>query len=123
VPPSSIRVNVLNGTGTQGKAAETGQALRGVGFIIGQVTNADSKDYAETIVRHGPARADSARTVAAAIPGSKLELDPALGNRVVVVVGQNYKGVRAVKVAGAPTTKPKEPAVTAADDPCAKSAT
>jgi LCP family protein required for cell wall assembly len=122
VAPGNIRVSVLNGTATPGKAAEASRALRGVGFLIGQVTNADNKAHKTTLVRHGPGRADSAKTVAAAIPGSKIELDQSLGNKVVVVVGTNYSGVKAVKVTGAPSTKPKPPAVTAADDPCAKPA-
>jgi hypothetical protein len=53
----------------------------------------------QTVVRHGPDRADSARTVAAALPGATVELDPALDGVVVVVVGSSYGGVQPVTIA------------------------
>jgi LCP family protein required for cell wall assembly len=68
VAPAAIRVRVRNGNGVSGQAKTTSEALRGIGFVITGATNADNTDYTETVVRHGPEKADSARTVAAAIP-------------------------------------------------------
>jgi len=122
VPPAAIKVRVRNGNGISGQAKTTSEALRGIGFVITGATNADKTDYAETVVRHGPDKADSARTVVAAIPGSRAEPNASLGSTIDVVVGANYAGVRpvAVKAPGAsakPKAKPKAP-VTASDDLC-----
>ena len=66
---------------------------------------------------------DSARTLAAAIPGSVVRLDPALTATLEVVVGADYTGTKAVTVTAAPPKTPTaspSPAVrTAAEDPCA----
>ena len=72
---------------------------------------------------HGPDRADSARTVAAAIPGAVTQLDPTLEIALEVVVGRSYAGVVPVTVTGggpaAPAPAPSaSPVVTAAQDPC-----
>jgi hypothetical protein len=76
------------------------------------------------VVLHGPDRADSARTLAAAIPGATTELDPSLTRTLEVVVGASYDGTRPVTVTG---EQPAEEApaasapavVSAASDPCA----
>ena len=123
VPPSSIRVRVLNGTDINGFARKAGGDLTGVGFRVTEVTDADAHNYQDTIVRYGPDRADSARTLAAAIPGSKLQLDQSLTRTLELVVGRSYAGARKVTVAQPTAPQPgstKKPAVTtAADDPCA----
>lgn len=98
VKPSRIRLRVLNGTATNGFARRAATDLAGVGFQIVTTGTADSASYAKTIVRYGPAKADSARTVAAAIPGSSLQLDQTLGSTIEVVVGANYNGALAVTV-------------------------
>ncbi len=127
VAPSHIRLRVLNGNGTPGSARQAASDLAAVGFQIVRTGDADSESYAETIVRYGPSKADSARTVAAAIPGSSLQLDQTLGSTIEVVVGQNYSGARPVSVSS-PTSTPSAPAsptssasplktTTAADEP------
>ena len=126
VAPSKIRVKVLNGSGTKGQAARAADDLREVGFRIDSVGNADAEDYADTIVRYGPSREDSARTLAAAIPGSKLQLEQSLRGTLELVVGKSYNGARQVTVS-TPTQAPKPspgtttppPTTSAADDPCA----
>jgi len=125
VAPSRIRVDVLNGTGTKGFARDAADMLREQRFVIGEVANADLSTYDATEVRYGPDRLDSARTVAAAIPGSKLVPDPSLGRTIVVVVGADFTEVKPVRIAPAPATRGPAGASasaapkTAADDPCA----
>jgi LCP family protein required for cell wall assembly len=51
-----------------------------------------------TIIQYGPARADSARTLAAAIPGARLKRVASLGNTIQVIVGSSWKGAKKVKV-------------------------
>jgi LCP family protein required for cell wall assembly len=107
VRPSRIRLKVLNGTGVAGTARKAGEDLAGVGFQVLGTGDADASSYATTIVRHGPSKADSARTVAAAIPGSSTQLDQTLGSTIEVVIGANYTGAREVVVrTAAPTTAP-----------------
>jgi hypothetical protein len=124
VAPESIRVKVLNGAGVSGLGRRAAGDLEGVGFqIVGAPENRGTSQQG-TVVLHGPDRADSARTLAAAIPGATTELDPTLTRTLEVVVGASYDGARPVTVTGeAPA--PEEPAasappvVTAAADPCA----
>lgn len=127
VAPASIRVQVFNGAGIQGLARRAADDLERVGFqLVGAPGNRGSS-AASTVVLHGPDKADSARTLSAAIPGSTTELDPALERTLHVVIGADYSGAKQVSVDGAPPTQaapPQTPAsappvVTAAQDPCA----
>jgi LCP family protein required for cell wall assembly len=107
VTPSAIRLEVRNGTDRAGLAAETADALRGVGFTVTGTANADRSDVEASVVLHGSGRADSARTVAAAVPGAEVRQDDGVGeNGLVLVVGSDFSGVRGVTVA----PRPAEPA-------------
>ena len=110
VPPDRIRLRVLNGNGLPGAAGQAAEDLRGVGFQIVATGDADASSYETTIVRHGPSKADSARTTAAAIPGASLQLDQTLGSVVEVVIGRNYAGARQVTITPR-TATPSSPAV------------
>jgi hypothetical protein len=95
---------VRNATSTQGLAAGVANQLSTIGFRISGTGNAPAGSNANvTVVRYGPARVDSARTVAAAVPGATLQLDPSLGGSIQVVVGANFHGVRRV-VVSSPTS-------------------
>jgi len=48
-----LRVEVLNGSGADGKAQEVAELLRSKGYLVARVTNADNFDYHETeIIDH-----------------------------------------------------------------------
>jgi LCP family protein required for cell wall assembly len=115
VAPSAVRVRVLNGTGQDGVARQAAADLTRLGFHVVDVADADSADYAETVVRHGPAKAESSSTVGAAVPDSKQQLDGSLEGVVELVIGRNYHGTRPVQVSARP--RPGS-AITAADNPC-----
>jgi LCP family protein required for cell wall assembly len=120
IPPSSVAVAVLNAAGKQGLAAQVASNLSSIGFHISRTGNAPAgSNPAATVVRYGPARADSARTVAAAIPGAKLQPDSALGSGLQVLVGSNFHGVQRVVVAS-PSAHPSNGLQirTAAQDVC-----
>jgi hypothetical protein len=70
------------------------------------------------VIQYGPSRADSARTVAAAVPGATLRADASIGNRINVMLGTNYKGTRKVTVTPAASSTPKIQTRTAVDNPC-----
>ncbi len=74
IPPSSISVDVRNSTDTNGLAAKAAQDLTSVGFRVSGTSNSPAgADPEATVVRYGPSRADSAKTLAAAVPGAQAE--------------------------------------------------
>ncbi|MBG0828019.1 LCP family protein [Planomonospora sp. ID67723] len=108
VPPSRISVRVLNGTLITGLGARTRQELLKAGFLVPEPAgDTQRRDHKETIIRHGPGREDSARTLAAALPGADVRLAEDLGDRIEVITGQKYPGVKKVTVEEAsPTPSP-----------------
>lgn len=124
VPPSQIRVTVLNGSGVARRAATAADELRGVGFRVASTGNADRSDYDVTTIRYAPGDEAAAATLAASLRSAKTQPGPARADTLTVIVGHNYTPPVAVQVAGtggprpAPT-KSTTPVKTAADDPCA----
>jgi LCP family protein required for cell wall assembly len=127
VPASAVRVRVYNGTSQAGLAAKASDDLRAAGFIVATPRTRNTGATA-TVVRYGPTRADSARTLAAAVPGAELVADPTLGSTVELIVGSGYTGAHAVEVTpptSAPPSAPPtasvapSPPVTAQDLSCA----
>jgi hypothetical protein len=116
VAPDDISVKVLNATSSAGLAATVSQALAGVGFLPGGTGDAPAGSNPKTtIVLYGPTRAGSAKTVAAAVPGSIKQKDTALGNGIELLVGSNYSGVKHVTISNSTAT----PTVrTGASNPC-----
>jgi hypothetical protein len=102
VPPSQIGVTVENGVGRNGLAGDVTQALGQQGFRTGVPGPADSTGYATSEVRYADGNKAAAQTVAAAIPGSVLKLDPSVTSGIVLVVGANYSSVGSVTL-GTPT--------------------
>ena len=126
VRPGAIRIRVFNGTDTQGLGRRAAADLTKVGFILVEAPGNRGVGTKQTVVRHGPSKADSARTLSAAIPGSITQEDPTLGRTLEVIVGSDYSGARAVTVkppaakpAGGGTASAAPKPRTAAEDPCA----
>jgi LCP family protein required for cell wall assembly len=117
VAPERIRVQVFNGSDVPGKGTQAAADLEKLGFLVGEPSNR-SEGAGQTVVRHGPDRVDSARTVAAAIPGAVVELDPALGGVVEVIAGSAYDGAQPVTVTGPVQAAPPVESTTAEADPC-----
>jgi LCP family protein required for cell wall assembly len=116
VAPGNIAVQVLNATSTRGRAASVSQALAAVGFMVSGTGDAPAGSSPKaTVVLYGPTRADSAKTVNAAVPGSIKREDSSLGNGIELLVGSSYSGVKHVKV----TSSTNTPTVrTGASNPC-----
>ncbi len=108
VPPDSVAVDVLNGTGTTGLAGTVADLMRAEGFAVGAVGN-EPGTVNETVVRHGPDALEPARTVAAAVPGAVLVPSDSIGDTVQLVVGPGYSTVVPVTV-GSVTPAPDVPA-------------
>ena len=125
VAPGSIQVRVFNGAGIPGLGRRASQDLEGVGFqIVGAAADRGS-DATETVVLHGPDKADSARTLAASIsPRATTRLDETLERTLEVVIGTDYETAKPVTIGApkpvpAPGSSEPPPVVTAASDPCA----
>ncbi|MFN8147369.1 MAG: LCP family protein [Candidatus Nanopelagicales bacterium] len=116
VSPSTIRVQVLNGTSTAGLGAKAAGDLAAVGFgMAGAPGNAPAQVGEQTVVAFDPRFDQSAKTVAAALPGSKLTSKPGLGRTIQVTVGTSYQKAQKVTVAKATSTSTPR---TAAQDVC-----
>lgn len=115
IPPSNIRVRVLNGSGAEGQAREVGAALGEVGFNVAGLGQADSFRYTDSVIAYGPGQLDKAKVVQSKIMGgSKLQEDLSLRSiDVVVITGGNYGGV----VGSAATATTAAPATTAPAKP------
>jgi LCP family protein required for cell wall assembly len=119
VAPDQIRVEVLNGAGVPGLGARAAADLGKVGFVVVGAPGNRPGEATGTVVRHGPDKADSARTLAAAVPGATVEEDRQLDRTLQLVVGSAYSTAVPVTVAGSAPPPPAEPAPdTASSDPC-----
>ncbi len=124
VPPSSVRVRVLNGAGVKGLGARAAADLAGAGFAVqGAPGNAATSSAAATVVRYDPRWSRSIKTVLAAVPGATAQPVPGLGATMEVVVGRSWKGATKVTVAAAAPAASGSPApslqtTTAAQDIC-----
>ena len=123
VRPGAIRVHVYNGSGVNGLGRKAAGDLGNIGFQTVGTPETRGSGASTTVIRYGSSKADSARTLAAALPGATLQAAPELGNVLEVVVGSSYTDAKAVTVtpptAAAPTTSPSPKVITALDDPCA----
>jgi len=125
VAPANVRVSVFNASGVNGLGRKAAQDITAVGFQnIGIPQTRGPGGATQTVILHGPDKADSARTLQAAVPGSVLQLDPSLGRTLQLVVGTSYTGAQKVTVSSQPTgptgTKPTTPVQTAQDNPCTR---
>ncbi|MBB2742590.1 LCP family protein [Microbispora sp. NBRC 16548] len=99
IPPGRISVKVLNGTLITGLGATTKARLVEAGFMVpSSPGDTARRDFTTTVIRYPPGREDSARTVAAAIPGAELREQPDVTG-IEVVVGQKNHDVKKVTVA------------------------
>ncbi len=117
VAPGSISLRVLNATNTNGLASRAANALASLGFGISGTGNAPKgSSTSATVVQYGPNRADSAKTVAAAVTGSTQQEVSSLGDKIQLVVGSSYEGVKPVKISSGSASQPT--VTTGASNPC-----
>lgn len=98
VAPQQIRVQVENGTLTAGLGRKVDRALAATGFRTTRVpVNARDRGAGRTVIAHDPRWDRSAKSLAAALPGSSLRVVRGQGPVLKVVVGADYQGVRKVR--------------------------
>jgi LCP family protein required for cell wall assembly len=123
VAPAQVQVEVFNGSGTPGLAAQTQAGLEGAGFVVTGTGNADSSDYTRTEIRYAAGDEARATTLAKAIPGAKKKQSAdATSGTVQLVLGSDFNGIgKAVTQQPAATTASSSAgadARTAADTSC-----
>ena len=116
-PPSEVSIEVLNGNGTLGAAADATYLLGQRGYQALNGSNADSFDYFHTTILYDGAQADgkaAADGVAALFGDAEIEEAPAdagLTTTLRVILGKTFQGTLGPAPADS-TPKHEPPAVT-----------
>lgn len=97
-PPSKIQVNVLNGTTTKKLAKKVARQLKKQGFVVREVGNADTTDFAQTTVLYDPNWDESAKTVIAAMDAQDSKKVKKQGAVIDVIVGSDFDAVQSVEI-------------------------
>ncbi|WP_217242323.1 LCP family protein [Streptomyces sp. AC555_RSS877] len=102
VAPQQIRVQVENGTATAGLGKRVDAALAATGFRTTRlpVNAADrtvKRTVKRTVVAYDPGWDRSAKSLAAALPGSELRAVKGLGATLKVIAGTDFREVRRVR--------------------------
>ncbi|MGC9542642.1 LCP family protein [Streptomyces sp. UG1] len=98
VDPRQIQVQVENGTKENGLGERVDTALAKTGFrTTGSPVFATDRDLKRTVVAHDPGWDRSAKSLAAALPGSELRAVKGLGPTLKVIVGADFEQVRKVR--------------------------
>jgi LCP family protein required for cell wall assembly len=98
VEPRRIRVQIYNGTHTDGLGRKVDDALRAIGFNTTRTPlNGASREIRRTYVLYDPRWDRSARSLAAALPGSELRKSKGQGPTLKVVAGRDFKAAAPVR--------------------------
>ncbi|GLW51878.1 LytR family transcriptional regulator [Streptomyces sp. NBRC 14336] len=98
VAPQQIRVQVENGTATEGLGRRVDAALAATGFrTTGMPVNAADRTVKRTVVAYDPRWDRSAKSLSAALPGSELRAVKGLGPTLKVIAGSDFERVRKVR--------------------------
>jgi LCP family protein required for cell wall assembly len=97
VPPSQVKVKVLNAAGTKGLAGRAADDFAKAGFsVVGSPGNAPQQNLETTVIRYDPRWSRSVKTVQAALPGATLQQVKGLGGTFEVYLGSSYSGLTKV---------------------------
>jgi LCP family protein required for cell wall assembly len=104
VAPRQIKVQVYNGTSKDGLGTQVDAALRATGFDTTRAPLTEpSLKAAGTVVEYDPRWDRSAKSLAAALPGSTLRAVPRQGATLRVIVGKDFAHVAPVRAEPAPS--------------------
>ena len=97
IDPSTIHIDVRNGSGVRGQGAKMAAQLRKIGFLIASVGNADSFSYPATEIHvHSTATPLAGERIRAALAMKTATVqpdatsNPAFASDVTVIVGRDY---------------------------------
>ncbi len=120
--PSTVTVQVINDTNTNGLEKTNAEALQAAGFKT-EIPPASSDVVAKTLIRYAPGQEAAAKALQAQVPGAVLEATSEVDS-VTLVLGENKVQVKSLMPTPAPSSasasaKPgvsNSPAVTTAAD-------
>jgi LCP family protein required for cell wall assembly len=124
VPPTRINVRVYNASGVTGLGRRTATELAAAGFgLAGPARSASTSGEMQTRIRYDPRWDESVKTLAAALPGARLERASGLGATFEVLVGASQTAVTPVTVrtpvaSASPGPAPSLPPRTASHTAC-----
>ncbi|HEX2191677.1 MAG TPA: LCP family protein [Acidimicrobiales bacterium] len=109
--PGDVRVRVLNGKGTEGAAADAGEALEKIGFTVADRGDADSYTYARTLIRYARGQQGKAQLLQRHLSGGAVLREDASLRTVdaVLTLGADYAGTRDQPAASAPAPRAAAP--------------
>lgn len=115
LPPSQIKIEVLNGAGIAGIARRTSEELKAAGFDVVAVGDASGRVSA-TRIEHGPLRVAGANTLSAWLGGVELVETPGSGEVLRLTIGPDTPRPKSPNgQAGAPSQKDDPDAVGVTD--------
>ena len=98
VPPSRVRVRVLNASGVPGQAQRVADQLREQGYKVIAVGNAPGGTGSRTKVLFGPGAGPAAATLAGIVPGARPAPKTAgAANVVDLIIGSNWTALKSVR--------------------------
>jgi len=98
VAPSSISVDVENGTARKGLAHKVAAKLTAQGYNVVGIGNAPTTGYLTSVVKYGPGKVQSSQTLHASVPGSIRRTDPTASTTLTLIVGADYTKVKKVTI-------------------------
>ncbi|HEY0811818.1 MAG TPA: LCP family protein, partial [Pseudonocardia sp.] len=109
--PADLKVQVRNASERPGLAAKIADTLRGLGFGVGDVSNA-AQPTPQTLIRYSPDQTGAAELLAATVPAATTVPDPGATGVLQLVLGRTFDGV-----VRAPTSAPAETAAGSSPTP------
>lgn len=99
--PAETSVRVLNSTTRPGLASSVAKTLKGRGYVINAVGNAQSgaAGASPAVIVYGAGGVERARAVAAQVAGAKLRGDARASTTVDLIIGDKFTAVRSAKQA------------------------
>jgi polyisoprenyl-teichoic acid--peptidoglycan teichoic acid transferase len=112
IPPASISIRVLNGSGVSGQAAETSGGLGNVGFVV--LDTGDGARLGTTTIQYASGEKDKADVIARYLSGPVREVqDSALkGVDAIVTTGTSFQGVNSTGTTTSTSTTSTVPQTT-----------
>jgi len=89
IPPRTVALDVLNGSGAGGLEYTVAAVLQQDGFKVKRTGNASSQNVTQTLIKYHTGQLDKARLLASKVHGSALEEVPGTG-QITLVLGSNY---------------------------------
>jgi LCP family protein required for cell wall assembly len=115
MPPSQVKVRVLNGTSTPGLAQRVGDQLTARGYSVQGIGTATTKPN-QTELQYGAGAAQQAAALAQVAPGGKPVPNQSVTSGVVdLILGADWEGLKGSRPATIPKTADT---VNAAEDVC-----